>query len=148
MLFQHGLFFRCSYIPGDIPMTDTKTDENGRYIEDGPPRFRSFTLSESAPAAYQRESTFKGVGCTIAHGAGIADLSQTVGSFYLKTDNNRIIAHDYRDFRFSAYELAVNQDVDADGNLVEPNYPASTETMLIAKQQDTSTSSQSGKKTR
>ena len=106
MLFQRGLFFRCSFIKGDIPMLDMETDENGNYLANSPPSFRSFTFSGSAPEAYQRESMFKGVGCTIAKSANTKNLQNTVASFYLKTEGSKLLALEYLDFRYSEFELS------------------------------------------
>jgi hypothetical protein len=106
MLFQRGLFFRCSFIEGDIPMMDHETDESGNYLAKSPPSFRSFTFSGSAPDAYQRESMFKGVGCTVAKANGEKKLQNTVTSFYLRSDGGKLSAVEYLDFRYSEFELS------------------------------------------
>jgi hypothetical protein len=106
MLFQRGLFFRCSYIEGDIPMIDNETNELGRYLSHSPPAFRSFTFSGSAPLAYQYENTFKGIGCTVAKSARGSRPQRTVNSFFLKIDGNRTSVSEYLDFAYSEYELA------------------------------------------
>ena len=106
MLFQRGLFFRCSFIEGTIPMIDNETDATGKYLSDHRPAFRSFTFSGAAPSAYQRESTFKGIGCTIANAVGRERPQKTVASFYLKTDGGRIVISEYTDFAFMPFELA------------------------------------------
>ena len=123
MLFQHGIFFRCSYIPGEIPMIDRETDENGRYLEQSPPAFRSFTFSGAAPEAYQRESTFKGVGCIITDGRQLKQ-HDIVTSFYVRVDGNKTTIHQFFDFRFSNYELSDPHDDKQTGIGGQPNYTA------------------------
>lgn len=100
-LFQAGTFFRCSYMQGEIPIIDRET-EDGRYLGAIVPAFRSFTFGGKAPEAYQRESEFKGVGCTIDQAPSDSALGLTVKSFYLRDDQPTA----YVDFKYSEYELS------------------------------------------
>ena len=122
MLFQHGLFFRCSYIEGDIPMIDNETDESGVFLTQKAPSFRSFTFSGSAPVAYQCESTFKGIGCTIGKSQG-KSLPQTISSFFLKSEGNRTSIVQYTDFSYSEFELIDPQLQDDGLESINRGYP-------------------------
>ncbi len=116
-LYQAGLFFRCSYLPGDIPSFDRETDESGRYISPKPPAFRSFTFSGSAPDAYSRESNFKGVGCIVDGSAQYIDGESNIPNFFVTFDGAKIVLKEFRDIPFSAFEIS-----DPDDDFPDQNY--------------------------
>ena len=102
-LFQSGVFFRCSYLKGDIIIIDNETKQDGSYIDKKAPSFRSFKFGGDAPVAYQKESEFKGIGCTIQDSPkGNANV---ISSFFLKWEGGRFYPAKYEDVSFSRYEI-------------------------------------------
>jgi hypothetical protein len=107
VLFQSGIVFRCSLITGSVPMQDRETDENGFYLDARPPHFRSFTFGGFAPQAYQAESEFKGVGCTVRTQLGAGEeKSGLVPSFFVRAESTRATSVYFVDFAYSACEVS------------------------------------------
>ena len=107
-LFQAGIFFRCSYIKGDISFADRETKENGVYANRRPPRFRSFTFGGSAPNAYQKESELKGAGCTIDPQYPKDELSELniIRTYGVAAKSGRFEPHQFFDVRLSQFEIS------------------------------------------
>lgn len=94
-LFQQKIFFKCSLIPGEIEV-NTRGDNPSRKG-----RFVSMTFGGDAPVAYQKESEFKGVGCSV-HSSAVGEF---VDSYYVTPGSGGISATPTRDVRYTHVEL-------------------------------------------
>ena len=110
-LFQHGVFYRASYIPGEIKFFDRETDEDGAYTNPSPPAFRSFTFGGRAPSAYQKETELKAVGCTIDSAWQNETHAEKVAPcFGVKIDGRRLTTFPFYDFIFDKYEIGCDPE--------------------------------------
>lgn len=112
-LFQAGLFFKCSFMPGRIAVIEQTVSPKGRSVQQkGKRRFFSMTFVEDAPKAYQMESEFKGVGCTINLPNGPKKRTgNVVESYYLVHDGTKFNVRNNIDFKYSERELShINSD--------------------------------------
>lgn len=105
-LFERGIFFKCSYLSGDIKIEDRETDDDGKYSSIEPPKFRSFNFSEDAAKAYQAESGLRGSGCTVILNKTNSKKEYLFDNFCIRRERNKISLEKFVDFKFSDYEIS------------------------------------------
>lgn len=116
-LFQSKIYFRCSYLPGQI---NVDKDEDNRGIKLQPDAISSFfslTFSGSAPDAYQKESEFKGIGASIYFPGQRMSGNALVDSIFVKHDGRRLVVQNYTDIAYSKFEIS-----DPDDGLTKPTF--------------------------
>lgn len=106
-LFQQQLFFRCSLIKGDIHVIDRVDSTRRREAATSKDRkFFSMTFGGDAAQAYQKESEFKGVGCTVESSVSDDRSHPTLTtSFFIAQGSGGVRAIRMTDIKFEAEEL-------------------------------------------
>jgi len=88
-LFQQKVFFRCSFIEGTIDVVERAIASAKSVLPSGRKRrFFSMTFTDDAARAYQRESEFKGIGCTIDAAINEGQAKQHISTSYYITQTN------------------------------------------------------------
>lgn len=110
-LFDKGVFFKCSYIPGGIEFIREQVPEN---VNDGEePRFVSLNFSDRASQAYRSEARLKGIGCTVEGYKASEAPDNIISNFFVIKEGANYVAKQFSDFRFSEYEIGEGDGVES-----------------------------------
>ncbi|WP_099447418.1 hypothetical protein [Caulobacter sp. B11] len=106
-LFQQKVFFRCSFLEGTIDVVERAAASAKSLLPSGRKRrFFSMTFTDDAARAYQRESEFKGIGCTIDVAVNKGRAKQHIAtSYYLTQAHGSIRPVKTLDVTFNESEL-------------------------------------------
>ena len=103
-LFDKGVFFKCSYIPGGIEFIREQIPQ--KVPDNEEPRFFSLNFSDKAAQAYQSEARLKGIGCAVE---GYKEKSEApdniIVNFFVAKEGVKYTVKKFEDFRFSKFEV-------------------------------------------
>ncbi|MBP1852424.1 hypothetical protein [Rhizobium halophytocola] len=106
-LFDKGVFFKCSYMPGKIgPILEPQ----GGPIDLAAPAFLSINFSDQSSKAYRAEARLRGIGCTIEEFGKSSEEkpSNTILNFYMQKQGGKFVPVAFIDFNFSIFEVSEN----------------------------------------
>lgn len=105
-LFDKDVFFKCSYVPGEIGfIPETK---GGNSIQNY--RFLSLNFSKDSSKAYREEALLKGVGCNVSGFDDGLVLKNTFINFCIDKVSGKFIPVKFVDFTFSEFEISGEGD--------------------------------------
>ncbi|MGY9047979.1 MAG: hypothetical protein ACKVKF_13190 [Rhodobacterales bacterium] len=103
-LFERGIFFKCSFVPGRI-----RFEERQKTKPDGSVAFKSLEFSDQATAAFQVESALKGRGCWVKVKDNLP--KNTITNFMVVKASGKFSVEKFEDFAFSKFEVGSDDDI-------------------------------------
>lgn len=106
-LFERGIFFKCSFIPGKIRFEEREI-KRPEGSPEGKVVFKSLEFSDQASSAFQTESALKGIGCWVKSKGELP--KNTIVNFMVVKNAGKIDVVKFDDFSFSKFEIGSSDD--------------------------------------